>query len=310
MSVRILVVDDATFIRDMVKKQLREKIPGVQVVDAVDGNRAVAQLKSQAVDLILSDWEMPGMSGEELLRWVRGQEQHSQTPFVMVTSRGDRGHVVKAVEAGVSDFISKPFTPDELIKKVFKQLKKIGKAPAGHAPRQQAAEGGAFGSVEVLTGAKPAAKKPAAPAAASSVDILTGAKPAAPATRQAAASSADILTGGRPAAKAPAAQKQNGGKAKAELRFPAGVSPCVVRDLSLQAMSGLMQRGEQMPTVFDQAVVDIQMDSGEIARVNGYVHSLQAGENRVDSSVIKIVIRFVDNDPEKFEVLSKFIART
>ncbi len=276
MSVRILVVDDATFIRDMVKKQLREKIAGVKVVDAVDGNRAVAQLKSQAVDLILSDWEMPGMSGEELLRWVRGQEQHSQTPFVMVTSRGDRGHVVKAVEAGVSDFISKPFTPDELIKKVFKQLKKIGKAPA----------------------------------AASSVDILTGAKPAAPATRQAAASSADILTGGRPATKAPAAQKQNGGKAKAELRFPAGVSPCVVRDLSLQAMSGLMQRGEQMPTVFDQAVVDIQMDSGEIARVNGYVHSLQAGENRVDSSVIKIVIRFVDNDPEKFEVLSKFIART
>ena len=307
MSIRILVVDDATFIRDMVKKQLRSNIPGVQVEDAVDGHRAVARLKSQPVDLILSDWEMPGMSGEELLRWVRGEEAHNKTPFVMVTSRGDRDHVVKAVEAGVSDFISKPFTADELLKKVFKQLKKLGKMPSAGAAAGGASQGPAFGSVAALTGGKAAVKKPP-PAAqsASSADLLTGKKPAAAQS----ASSADLLTGNKPAAKAKAAPKKSGAKTQAELRFPQGVRPCVVKDLSLQALSGLMQRSDEIPTLFDQAVVDIRIDTGEIARVNGYVHSLQAGENRVDCEVVKIVIRFVDNDPAKFEVLSKFIART
>ncbi|MEC8427885.1 MAG: response regulator, partial [Pseudomonadota bacterium] len=129
MAIRFLVVDDATFIRDMVKKQLRERIPGAEVFDAVDGNRAVAQLKKQHVDVILSDWEMPGMSGEEFLQWVRSQEEFQATPFIMVTSRGDRDHVMKAVQAGVSDYITKPFSSDELIKKVFKQLRKMDKMP-------------------------------------------------------------------------------------------------------------------------------------------------------------------------------------
>ena len=72
MAIRILVVDDATFIRDMIKKQLRDKIPGVEILDAPDGTRALAQLKNQSVDLILSDWEMPNMTGAELLTAVRG----------------------------------------------------------------------------------------------------------------------------------------------------------------------------------------------------------------------------------------------
>ena len=71
MAIRILVVDDATFIRDMIKKQLRDKIPGVEILDAPDGTRALAQLKNQSVDLILSDWEMPNMTGAELLTAVR-----------------------------------------------------------------------------------------------------------------------------------------------------------------------------------------------------------------------------------------------
>lgn len=71
-----------------------------------------------------------------------------------------------------------------------------------------------------------------------------------------------------------------------------------------------MQRSDNLPTVFDQAVVDIEMgDGGDLARVNGYVHSIQAGENRAETNVVKIVIRFVDNDAEKFEVLSQYIAQ-
>ena len=140
MAIRILVVDDATFIRDMVKKHLREKIPGVEVYEAVDGSRALAAMKSQTMDLILSDWEMPNMSGEELLRAVRSSDQGATTPFVMISSRGDRNHVIKAVESGVSDYLTKPFTPEELLRKVFKQLKAVGKAPT-HAGRQASTSG-------------------------------------------------------------------------------------------------------------------------------------------------------------------------
>ncbi|MEN0038347.1 MAG: response regulator, partial [Cellvibrio sp.] len=85
---------------------------------------------------------------------------------------------------------------------------------------------------------------------------------------------------------------------------------CVIREMSLQLMSCLMQRGDDLPGVFEQAVVDIETgDGNNLARVNGYVHSIQAGENRPDTNVVKIVIRFVDNDAEKFETLSKYIAQ-
>jgi hypothetical protein len=72
----------------------------------------------------------------------------------------------------------------------------------------------------------------------------------------------------------------------------------------------VLQRAENLPALFEQAVVDIDMGEGNgLARVNGYVHSMMAGENRADSNSLKIVIRFVDNDADKFEVLSKFIAQ-
>ena len=86
-KVSVLVVDDATFIRDLVKKGLRDHFPGIQLEEAVNGRKAQQLLNRQAVDLILCDWEMPEMSGLELLSWCRGEEAHKGTPFIMVTSR-------------------------------------------------------------------------------------------------------------------------------------------------------------------------------------------------------------------------------
>jgi CheY-like chemotaxis protein len=289
MTIRILVVDDATFIRDMIKKQLRDKIPGVEVYDAPDGARALAQLKSQAVDLILSDWEMPNVSGAELLTAVRAMPNSSTVPFVMISSRGDRNHIIKAIELGVSDYLTKHFSAEELLKKVFKQLKVIGKNPAQRAAGATT-QGIAFASVDVLTGgAAPAAARP---------------KPVNPFANN----SADAL-GVKPAIKAVAPTKTS--KGKAQLRFANNRTfACVIREMSLQVMSGLMQRGDDLPNVFEQAVVDIETgDGSSLARVNGYVHSVQAGDNRPDTNVVKIVIRFVDNDADKFETLSKYIAQ-
>ena len=77
------------------------------------------------------------------------------------------------------------------------------------------------------------------------------------------------------------------------------------------AMSGLMQRSNPLPTLFDQAVVDIETETGtEVARVNGYISSMSTVDDNVDGKIIKINIRFVDNDPEKFDFLSRYIAQT
>lgn len=295
MGIRILVVDDASFIRDMIKKQLRDKIPGVEVFDAPDGARALAQLKGQAVDLILSDWEMPNMTGAELLTAVRAMPHDGTIPFVMISSRGERNHIVKAIELGVSDYLTKPFSAEELLKKVFKHLKLAGKMPVQTA-RVATTQGIAFASVDILTGGSQlggqAAPKVAAP------------KPVNPFANN----SAGVL-GAKPEIKAVEAPKT--AKGKAQLRFPNNRTfTCVIREMSLQLMSCLMQRADDLPTVFEQAVVDIETgDGSSLARINGYVHSIQAGENRPDTNMVKIVIRFVDNDAEKFETLSKYIAQ-
>ncbi len=172
MGVRILVADDAAFIRDMVKKQLRDRVPGLELNEAADGARAWALIKQWNPDLVLSDWEMPNMSGAELLQAIRGSEQHAKLPFIMITSRGDREHVVKAVQSGVSDYITKPFTAEELLRKVGNQLKKMGKlAQAQSAPKSQMV----FSSVELLTGRN----EPKAPAKESPVQspLLTAKEP-------------------------------------------------------------------------------------------------------------------------------------
>ena len=271
MALRILVVDDASFIRDMVKKHLRERLPGVEVFEAPDGHRALAQLKAQKMDLVLSDWEMPNMNGEQLLASIRANEHYQDIPFIMISSRGDRSHVLKAVQAGVSDYLSKPFTPEELLGKVTKQLKKINKFPTRGA--------GAGG--------------PAAQVAKSSVDVLTAGFGAATAAKESAA----------PAEKAPQPDKL-----KAQLRFDSNQAPvgCVVREVSLQAFSALMARDGHLPALFDPVVVDIG-NASEQVQLNAYVHSLQAAEPRPESRAVKVILRFVDTEADKFDLLSRLI---
>ena len=126
-KISVLVVDDASFIRDLVKKCLRNYFPGIRTEDAVNGKKAQAMLAKEAFDLVLCDWEMPEMSGLELLTWCREQDNLKTMPFVMVTSRGDKENVVQAIQAGVSGYVSKPFTNEQLLTKVKQALNKVGK---------------------------------------------------------------------------------------------------------------------------------------------------------------------------------------
>lgn len=279
MGLTVLVVDDATFIRDLVKRAVRQIVGEVELLEAADGARAQALIKQKAPDIILSDWEMPEVSGEELLKWVRAQPALSATPFIMITSRGDRNHVIAAVNAGVSDYISKPFTAEELSRKVHKQLKRIG-----FSPKVVAKPASAFSSLDVLTGAtveranKPAAK-PVAPAPAFSA-------PAAKAAPQ-------------PAAKA---------ALQAHLRLPKQAFACEVKEISLQAMSGLIDRTDSLPQLFEVAALDI-LDANEqvLARLNVYIHALSAVSPNPQSDKLRVMVRFVDQDPAKLAVLSQWI---
>lgn len=287
-AIKFLVVDDATFIRDLLKKNLRDLFPGCEVIDAASARKAQTILKTNRVDLILCDWEMPEMTGEEFLKWIRSTEEYSEIPFIMVTSRGERDFIIKAVEAGVSDYLGKPFKPESLANKVTKALKKVGKEANANVPDSASGFGGA--SLSVLTGSSSIPKEQKAKI--SNVE-----------------KTADVLTS-RPT-KPAAAPKSKSAKARGQamLTFAGFNCQCVINDISLQLLSGAIKRGDDLPAILETVVISIvQNDGQDVARLNGYVHSIQAGENRIDAGVLKLLIRFVDDDPAKLDHLSRYIA--
>ncbi|MGH8464626.1 MAG: response regulator, partial [Pseudomonas sp.] len=251
-KVSVLVVDDAPFIRDLVKKCLRNYFPGVVIEDAVNGRKAQALLARETFDLVLCDWEMPEMSGLELLTWCREQDSMKTMPFIMVTSRGDKENVVQAIQAGVSDFVGKPFTNEQLLTKVKKALTKVGKLDTLMASAPTRANSAfANDSLSALTGGRAETVKPtAAPAPA--------AAPAKP-----------LINAPKPNAAAPA------GRGQGQLRLPTGVQPCVIKALSLKEALLVVRRGETLPQVLEGAVLDLEQgENAEVARLNGYLHAV------------------------------------
>lgn len=288
-KVNVLIVDDASFIRDLMKKGLRSQFPGIQLEEAVNGRKAQQIIAAQSFDLILCDWEMPEMSGLELLSWFRQQAEYKTVPFIMVTSRGDKDNVVQAIQAGVSDYIGKPFTQEQLITKVTKALSRSGRLQAlqRSAPVRSLSTGISHDSLSVL-----AAEKIVAPPAAA---ITPTARSTAP------------LAAAAPV-KQPTAPLS--GQGQARLRLSNGEFACVIKALSLKDVLLVIKRGEALPQVLDNAVLDLEQgDEAEVARLNAYVHSVSALEARPDSEWLQIMCRFVDSDPKKLDYLSRLIAR-
>ncbi|MEB2644502.1 response regulator [Pseudomonas sp. C 49-2] len=290
-KVSVLVVDDASFIRDLVKKCLRNYFPGIKLEDAVNGKKAQAILMRETFDLVLCDWEMPEMSGLELLTWCREQPHLKAMPFVMVTSRGDKENVVQAIQAGVSGYVSKPFTNEQLLNKVKQALHKIGRLDAlvASAPTKM---NSAFGndSLSALTGGKPEALKSAPVAAA------------------APAPSRGLLNS--PPVQAPAAASPAGGRGQGQLRLSSGTQQCVIKALSIKEALLVVRRSEVLPQVLESAVLDLEQgDNAEVARLNGYLHAIVAFEPKPDSDWLQLTFRFIDQDAQKLDYISRLIAR-
>ena len=289
-KVSVLVVDDASFIRDLVKKCLRNYFPGIKLEDAVNGKKAQAILMRETFDLVLCDWEMPEMSGLELLTWCREQPHLMAMPFVMVTSRGDKENVVQAIQAGVSGYVSKPFTNEQLLNKVKQALHKIGRLDAlvASAPTKM---NSAFGndSLSALTGGKAETVR------------------AAPVAAAAPAPSKGLLNS--PPVQAPAAAPA-GGRGQGQLRLSSGTQQCVIKGLSIKEALLVVRRGEVLPQVLESAVLDLEQgDNAEVARLNGYLHAVVAHEPKPDSDWLQLTFRFIDQDAQKLDYISRLIAR-
>ncbi|MFQ5328946.1 MAG: chemotaxis response regulator CheY [Thermodesulfobacteriota bacterium] len=124
-NMKILVVDDFSTMRRIVKNLLKEL--GYQYFEeADDGVNALAKLKSNNFDFIVSDWNMPNMTGLDLLKAVRADDDLKATPFLMVTAEAQQSNIIEAVQAGVSNYIVKPFTAATLQQKLEKIKEKVG----------------------------------------------------------------------------------------------------------------------------------------------------------------------------------------
>lgn len=295
-KIKVLVVDDAAFTRDLVKKGVRSHFPGFSLVEAGNGRQAQSKLEDGGFDLVLCDWEMPEMGGDELLEWMRSRDATKDIPFIMVTSRGEKEHVVKAVELGVSNYLVKPFTTEKLINIITKVLCKA----KGVRPEALQEKGGA------------------APQATGndSASILTAGRGKTPGGGGAGGGrSAGALGGDLPVAENVSA---NGGtpqqvkpkqKIIAQMRFAGQTSSCLVKQVDLDGAVVVVKRGDTLPTILDAATFDFDTDNGnEVSRVNAYIHSLQARENGQESEFINVTLRFIDDDPAKRDHLGRYMA--
>lgn len=120
-NMKVLLVDDFATMRKIVRNILGQL--GIKNVDeADDGSTALPKLKQNKYDIVISDWNMPKMTGLDLLKAVRADENLKALPFLMVTAEALKDNIVAAAQAGISDYVVKPFTAailEEKLKKIF-----------------------------------------------------------------------------------------------------------------------------------------------------------------------------------------------
>ncbi len=121
---KILIVDDFSTMRRIVKNLLRD-LGFNNTVDADDGKTALPILESGGIDFLVTDWNMPGMTGIDLLKKVRANPDLVDLPVLMVTAEAKRDQIIMAVQAGVNGYVIKPFTAailKEKIEKIFERI--------------------------------------------------------------------------------------------------------------------------------------------------------------------------------------------
>ena len=120
-SLRFLVVDDFSTMRRIVKNLLND-LGYANVTEADDGKTALPMLQAGGIDFLVTDWNMPGMPGLELLKAVRADPKLAKMPVLMLTAEAKREQIIEAAQAGVNGYVIKPFTAITLKEKIDKIL--------------------------------------------------------------------------------------------------------------------------------------------------------------------------------------------
>lgn len=134
MSINVLIVDDSMLIRQVVKKVIRQV--GLDVEEffmAGDGQEALDILAEHKVDLVMSDINMPGMDGIQMLTQIRQTKGKGELPVIMVSTEGSEERMNEAMELGASGYVLKPFTPERLVE----QLKPLGLIPGSDEAQEE-----------------------------------------------------------------------------------------------------------------------------------------------------------------------------
>jgi len=119
LKIKILIVDDMSTMRRIVKNALKQ-IGFSNIEEAEDGTTALSKLRAEPFNFVVSDWNMPNMTGLDLLKAIRSDGALKSLPVLMVTAEAKQENIVEAVQAGVSNYIVKPFTAETLKEKIDK----------------------------------------------------------------------------------------------------------------------------------------------------------------------------------------------
>ncbi len=117
MSTRVLVADDSSTMRKIILRSL-QAVGVTETTEAADGSEAVALFNPGEFEMVLTDWNMPGKTGLEVVQDIRARD--ANVPIIMITTEAEKGRVMQAIQAGVSDYLVKPFTADTLREKLEK----------------------------------------------------------------------------------------------------------------------------------------------------------------------------------------------
>ena len=123
-NMKILIVDDFSTMRRIIKNLLRD-LGFNNTVEADDGNTALPILQAGGIDFLITDWNMPGMPGIDLLRAVRADDKLANLPVLLVTAEAKREQIVEAAQAGVNGYVVKPFTAETLKEKIEKIFERV-----------------------------------------------------------------------------------------------------------------------------------------------------------------------------------------
>lgn len=123
-NMKILIVDDFSTMRRIIKNLLKD-LGFTNTHEADDGSTALPMLKTSDFDFLITDWNMPGMTGIDLLRAVRSDDALSHMPVLMVTAEAKREQIVAAAQAGVNGYVVKPFTAQALKEKIEKIFERV-----------------------------------------------------------------------------------------------------------------------------------------------------------------------------------------